>query len=167
MGLAEREEMSSRKITDCVPELQDRYADFKAKMQVRKIPFMLTCTARTFREQMALYAQGRQSLNEVNTLRKVAMMPLISLKENLYCVTWTMVSKHIINLEDDLATNDKARAFDIAIFKDGKAIWEIKVSVNDNDIPDYLEAAEIGESVGLIAGARWKKPDYPHFQMAG
>jgi peptidoglycan L-alanyl-D-glutamate endopeptidase CwlK len=69
-------------------------------------------------------------------------------------VTWVKRSKH-----------QERKAFDIALLKDGKPVWDTKVSVNGNDIPDYLEAARIGESIGLRAGGLWKKPDYPHFEL--
>ncbi len=66
-------------------------------------------------------------------------------------VTWTKHSRH-----------SDHKAFDIAIVKDGKPTWDLKVSVDGDDIPDYLEAAEIGRKVGLKPGADFK--DYPHFE---
>ena len=69
-------------------------------------------------------------------------------------VTWTRASKHT-----------SGRAFDIAILKQGKPIWDIKADVNQDDIPDYQQAGEIGESVGLVWGGRFKPPDYCHFQL--
>ena len=69
-------------------------------------------------------------------------------------VTWAKISNHT-----------GRTAFDIAILKDGKPCWDVKVSVNENDVPDYLEAGQIGESLGLIWGGRWSKPDYPHFEL--
>jgi peptidoglycan L-alanyl-D-glutamate endopeptidase CwlK len=69
-------------------------------------------------------------------------------------VTWTRKSKHI-----------EGTAFDIAILKDGKPVWDVKVSVDGDNIPDYEEAAAIGEACGLIAGARFKNKDYPHFEL--
>jgi len=70
-------------------------------------------------------------------------------------VTWTKISKHT-----------GRTAFDIAILKDGKPIWDVKVSVNENDLPDYLEAGQIGEAIGLRWGGRFKNPDCPHFEMS-
>jgi peptidoglycan L-alanyl-D-glutamate endopeptidase CwlK len=69
-------------------------------------------------------------------------------------VTWTMKSKHIEGL-----------AFDIAICKDGVPVWDGKVDVDLDGVPDYLEAGIIGESLGLVWGGRWKSPDYPHFEL--
>lgn len=75
-------------------------------------------------------------------------------------VTWTHHSRHT---ERD--------AFDVCVLKQGKPVWDVKVDVDEDDIPDYLELGQIGESVGLEWGGRFKgkdgkpQPDYPHFQM--
>jgi peptidoglycan L-alanyl-D-glutamate endopeptidase CwlK len=69
-------------------------------------------------------------------------------------VTWTLKSMHIDGL-----------AFDIAVCKDGIPTWDIKVDVDEDGVGDYLEAGQIGESIGLEWGGRWSKPDYPHFQL--
>lgn len=158
--------MASRKIEDLTLEAQDLYYKFKNKMDDAKINFIVTCTAREVKEQVALYAQGRQPLNEVNILRKMAKLPSITDKENKNKVTNTLKSKHLIDLDDDILENNKSRAFDIAITKDSKPVWDIKVDVNSNEIPDYLEAGKIGESVGLKWGGSWKNfKDYPHFEV--
>lgn len=158
--------MASRKVEDLTEKMQLLYSQFKTKMETAKISFILTCTARSVKEQQALYAQGRQSLMEVNIMRTMAGLPTITEEENKYKVTWTLQSKHLTDLEDGDSNNDKARAFDIAIMKDGKATWDIKVNVNKNDKPDYEEAGIIGESIGLKWGGRFKSPDYPHFELA-
>lgn len=69
-------------------------------------------------------------------------------------VTWVKISRHT-----------GRTAFDIAILKDGKPTWDLKVSVNGNDVPDYTEAGQIGESFGLTWGGRWNPPDYCHFEL--
>jgi hypothetical protein len=161
--------MSSRKIEDLTDSMQKKYWAFKKKMDDAKIPFLVTATSRLVKEQIALYSQGREVLDYVNMLRQSAGMPFITAEQNVK-VTWTLKSRHLIDLDDDILANDKSEAFDIVIEKEGKPTWDIKVNVNKNDIPDYEEAARIGESVGLVAGARFKnrkgepQPDYPHFQ---
>jgi peptidoglycan L-alanyl-D-glutamate endopeptidase CwlK len=69
-------------------------------------------------------------------------------------VTWTLNSMHLYG-----------KAFDIAILKDGKPTWDPKVDVDGDSAWDYYEAGQLGESIGLVWGGRWKKPDYPHFQL--
>jgi len=157
--------MSSRKIEDLTEEMQELYSKFADKMTENGLDFIITCTARTVTEQRALYAQGRQSLNTVNLLRKEAGLPPITEKENKKKVTWTRFSKHLTD-----KNNPKSKAFDIAlkadIDNDGDldVHWIIKVDVNDNEISDYQEAGEIGESVGLKWGGRFSSPDYVHFE---
>lgn len=151
--------MASTKIEDLTQKMQKMCADFLFKMEMVGLKFKVTCTARTSTEQAALYAQGRSPINVVNDLRVIAGLPPIANKDNKK-VTWTTKSKHIID-----ETNPKSRAFDIVILDDkNKPTWDIKANVNKNQISDYEEAARIGESVGLKAGARFKSPDYPHFE---
>jgi len=156
--------MASRRIEDCTPSLQAKIKLFAVAMQAAGIPFLITCTARTIKEQRALYAQGRESLENVNTLRALAELPPISFQQNQHKVTWTLHSEHLVDLDDGNPNNDKSRAFDIAITRDGQPVWDIKVDVNQDQQPDYMEAGKIGESVGLHWGGRFKNPDMPHFQ---
>jgi peptidoglycan L-alanyl-D-glutamate endopeptidase CwlK len=156
--------MASREISMLTPLMITLYYKFEAGMKAAGLPFIITCTARFYQEQVALYAQGRQPLEEVNLLRKVVGLPPLAEKENSYCVTWTLASKHIVNLGDDDPRNDKSRAFDIVIMRGKTPIWDLKANVNANDVPDYEEAAAIGRSVGLIVGADFRKKDYPHFE---
>ena len=75
-------------------------------------------------------------------------------------VTWTLKSRHLLG-----------EAFDIAICKGKAPTWDAKVDVDDDGVPDYEQAGEIGESIGLEWGGRFKKangearPDFPHFQL--
>lgn len=156
--------MASRAVTDCTPELREKIKKFTIAMFSAGIPFIITCTARTVKEQVALHAQGRDDLFTVNALRYAAGLPPISEEQNKHKVTWTLASKHIIDLDDGEPGNDKSRAFDIAITRDGKPLWNVKVDVNADNIPDYMQAGQIGESVGLRWGGRFRRPDMPHFE---
>lgn len=154
--------MASRKIEDCVPELQEKYKLLKEKANEVGIDFIITCTARDMLEQFALYAQGRQDLNTVNHLRDNVGLAPIGEFENRHVVTWTVDSKHIINGKKRTASE----AFDVAMVKDGNKIhYDLKIDVNGNNMPDYIELARIGKEVGLVCGAFWKKPDYVHFEI--
>lgn len=157
--------MSSREISDLTEECRNKYLLFDRKMTDLGIPFKITCTARYVKEQVAYYAQGRQPLLEVNRLRKMARLLPISAQENKRKITWTLNSKHIVDLDDGNIGNDKSRAFDIVICKNGEPNWNTKVDVNLNNESDYIEAGEIGESVGLKWGGRFKSPDMPHFEV--
>lgn len=65
-------------------------------------------------------------------------------------------------------------AFDICILKEGKPCWDLKVSVDGDAVPDYVEAGKIGQALGLRWGGDWDGDgrsdderflDYPHFEL--
>ena len=159
--------MSSRLLSDLTPECEKRARLFLGKCAEKGLPVFVTCTARSYTEQVALYSQGRQPLEEVNTLRALAALYLLKSEEENIVVTWTLVSNHIVHLEDTDATNDKSRAFDIAFLKDGKLVYDIKVVAKKEDLDSWEKLGALGESCGLTWGGRWKKPDRPHFQYTG
>lgn len=154
----------SRNINRMHPDLLAMYLRFFKQMQKRDIPFMITDIDRNILEQMALYVQGRLGLHEVNKFRRAAGMFLLPVRENRV-VTWTLDSLHVVNTLDKSTANDQARAFDIAILNNRKPTWDTKVSVNNNEIPDYIEAANIWADLGGEAGGHWSNPDYPHMQL--
>lgn len=160
----------SRKIEYLHPDLRELYYEFDRRMKEAGITYIVTCTARTILEQIALYAQGRMDIGDVLKLREIAgldtSIPIEQLKKK---VTWTLNSKHVTNMFDDELNNDFARAFDIAIIKrtgdKAQALWNLKADVNENYIPDYEEAGQIGEELGLVWGGRWKTEDLCHFEL--
>ena len=157
--------MGSRSLDDMCPELLEKYRAFNIKMGEAGLIHIVTRVSCSIVEQMALFVQGRLPLADVNTFRRVAGLLYVHDTENKI-VTWTLNSKHVTNMFDTDLNNDKARAFEIAILnKQGQVVWDLKVNVNTNEIPDYKEAARIGESVGLVSGGRWKNPDWPHYEI--
>ncbi len=161
--------MASRDLDDLTPACREAYERFAAAMERAGLPFLVTCTARSVREQVALYAQGREPLEHVNTLRRLARLGPITYRENQSKVTWTLASKHLVDLDDGNPANDKSRAFDIALLAhEGDQLsihWRIKADVNENAIPDYDEAGRIGEAAGLRWGGRFPRPDRCHFEV--
>ena len=156
--------MSSRKIEDLTLEMRILYQAFDEGMREAGIPYVVTCTSRSVLEQMALYVQGRLPVKDVNSFRILAGMAPLMLERENQKVTWTLDSKHVTNMFDEDLDNDFSRAFDIAILKQGRPTWDIKVSVDGDDVPDYDEAGQIGEKVGLRWGGRFSSPDRPHFE---
>jgi hypothetical protein len=156
--------MSSKNIDQCIPWLREKYELLALIAFNNNIKIALTCTSRIYLEQYALYLQGRESLDKVNHARENASLYKITEEQNKK-VTWTLDSKHIINDKRKLS-----EAFDIVIVKDGKLTWDLKVDVNNNDIPDYIDLAIFGNKIGLICGDYFKdkegkpKPDYCHFE---
>jgi peptidoglycan L-alanyl-D-glutamate endopeptidase CwlK len=51
--------MPNRRIEDLCPEMQLKFAQFKACCEEEGLKFIVTCTTRTQAEQDELYAQGR------------------------------------------------------------------------------------------------------------
>lgn len=79
----------SRKIEDLVPEAQEKYHAFDAKMDEAGIDYIVTCTRRTQAEQDALYAQGRTKPGPI--------------------VTWTRNSRHISGKAFDICIMENGK----------------------------------------------------------
>jgi peptidoglycan L-alanyl-D-glutamate endopeptidase CwlK len=75
--------MSSRKIEDLTPELQELFHSFEKSAQNTGVEFIVTCTYRSQYEQGALYAQGRTAPGKI--------------------VTWNVISKHTEHKAFDIA----------------------------------------------------------------
>jgi len=110
------------------------------------ITLRVTSTLRTAKEQLALFAQGRNSLKYVNELRAGQGLPPITESENKI-VTHSLTSIHQFGY-----------AFDVVVIKDGVPSWKPS---------DYERVGEIAESLGLQWGGRWRLKDYCHFQYTG
>lgn len=139
---------------------------FQRKCKEAGHDIIFTSVDRDYREQFAYYCQGREPLDTTNRFRKIAGLPPITQLENRKKITWTLNSKHIVNLDDERLDNDKARAFDFGIVYNGKYITDVKADVDKDNIEDYKECALIGESLGLISGMRFKNSDFPHLELA-
>jgi len=169
--------MSSRNLDDAVYQMKAFIQELirRAWLELR-IKVIVVSVMRTYLEQVALFAQGRQTIEEVNIARKKAgMLPLPS--ELNHKVTWTLVSKHIINLLDDDPTNDKSKAVDIGIIdKNGKYRGDEKADVNEDNVYDYQQVGELGMKLALeleydiIWGgdkrSKFKGKDPSHWEMA-
>lgn len=122
----------------------------------RGLEVIVTSTLRTSEEQAALYAQGRQGLDEVNAMRCVAGLPSIAGEANRV-VTGARVSVH-----------EMGCAFDLAVVSRGRAVWDTGADVNASGLADYEELGLLGESLGLRWGGRFSSRDCVHFEyLAG
>ena len=146
------------------PELFKKWELFDKKMKEVGLAYAITSVARTVLDQMALFVQGRLPIDIVNLFRYEAGMKKLPENENKK-VTWTLKSKHITNFFDKDLSNDFSQAWDIALLKDNKVYYDIKVSVNSNVEADYDEAGRIGKEIGLIWGGDFKSPDKVHFEL--
>ena len=146
----------NRDINMLVPIVADKCRALINEAAMRGIKLIVTSTLRTEAEQRALYAQGRRSIEEVNTIRRIAGMIQIKDKNNSI-VTGARYSMH-----------QAGCAFDIALTsKSGLPTWDAFADINDNDIPEYEEIGLIGESLGLSWGGRFRSRDLCHFEFTG
>jgi hypothetical protein len=149
--------MYSRDIKKCHPELQRIWPLHQTACAVIGIRIELSRTSSEWDEQRALYAQGRETLEMVNHLRDHAGLPAIIEDQNKIA-TWTTDSKHL---------RHPAEAYDIFIVDGKTAVWNLKADTNGDNKADYKQVAEIGRSLGLVAGYFWDKQDAPHFELKG
>lgn len=149
----------SRSVEKMHPDLKEKYDVFVEIMAEKQIPYLVTCVDRNITEQMALYAQGRLPLKDVNRYREAAGLCLLPQNENKK-VTWTLKSKHIVDPSKGIIFS---RAFDFVVLKEDKPTWNLKVDVNRDDIPDYIQVGKIWESIGGKAGYRFN--DYCHLEV--
>ena len=125
----------------------------------RGVPYVVTSTVRTYMEQAALYAQGRNTLIVVNSRRSLAGMAPIGDADNKYTVTRCdgtpssqgpghARSPHQIGIALDVVPRGK----------DGPE-WP---PASD---PRWEQIAMSFESQGFKWGGRWKDfLDLPHYQ---
>lgn len=156
--------MASRKIEDLHPDMQARVRKWLERLATEtRVAVLITCTYRSPEEQMALYAQGRYSLNGVNEMRAAVGLPPITEEENKRIVTKLKRGKHQERL-----------ALDFVVLNGRSAVWDIKADVDRNGVPDYREAGKIAQECGLVWGGDWdsdgssddeKFLDMPHIQM--
>jgi peptidoglycan L-alanyl-D-glutamate endopeptidase CwlK len=145
------------KIELLAPTTREKVEKMVHFLDSEKIPYRIIETLRTAATQTAYYAQGREPLESVNAKRKAAgLQPLIE-SDNKYKITWTLKSNHL-----------SGHAIDIVPMVDGKVPWNINT---DKIASAYKRLGEIGESVGLSWGGRWKPldkfgigKDAPHFE---
>lgn len=155
----------TRDIAYLHPDMRVKMPAFLEEVAIAKIPMIITCTARKMQMQVALYAQGRQPIAEINRLRLIAGLPIItSAKEAKRKVTWTLLSNHLVDYDNTKVDDDYSDAFDFAIMDGKLASWDVKLNVNKNSIPDYQEVGIIAEKYGWVWGGKWKTPDYPHIE---
>lgn len=117
---------------------------FKAESLVRLadkkgIKIIITQGLRTIAYQNSLYAQGRTTKGSIVT-----------------------------NAKGGYSYHNFGLAFDFAIVNpDGKTVnWNTSIDLNKDGQKDWFQVAELGQSLGLEAGAFWKSfLDVPHLQL--
>jgi hypothetical protein len=137
-----------RDIKKLVPEMAEKVERFLYELNKAGIRAMVNEARRTRDVQIAYYAQGRESFEKINELRKKAGLWAIGPLQADKVITWTLQSKHI-----------EGKAVDIVpLAPDGKAWWDAPPKV-------WEGIGIIGETCGLKWGGRWKVKDLPHFEI--
>ena len=120
-------------------EAYAKFVVWKAQCASCGLTVKITSTLRDQEMQDYLYEQGRSRPGNI--------------------VTWTRNSRHL-----PYGETGKSIAWDFVIIDtDSHLVWDVKADVNDNQKPDYLEAAEIARNLGLKPGADFK--DYCHIEL--
>lgn len=142
-----------RDINALAPGTRAKARALVAALDAAGIRHAIIETRRTLATQRAYYAQGRESLEDTNRLRKEAGLWLISAEENSRIVTRTLNSRHLDGEAFDLVPLDAK----------GRTWWGAPREL-------WLRIGNLGESVGLEWGGRWGQTatslgwDCPHFQ---
>lgn len=151
----------NNRIEDLHPTLAAVYAEAKADYHEEnpKAPRVeLNETHRSLEVQRAYYAQGRESLAEINRLRKLAGLYLLKADEAARKVTNSLPgsSRH---------SSLPSEAFDVRMIDraTGKATWDVKWF---NLFAKYVQAAANKLDKKVSSGALWTKfPDPPHHEL--
>lgn len=151
----------SRSLDLLHPAVKDAAIQLKKKAKEELGLYLIfTQTLRSEEEQVALYAQGRKTLDEVNLLRNEANLSPITKKDNKI-VTKAATSKD--------SFHGYGLAFDIAItdLSGKKIIWDSSSDWNADGIDDWEQVGNLANSIsGLEWGGNWTSmPDPPHYQM--
>lgn len=144
--------MSSRKITDCHPQLQPLVHQFLRNCTSAGLDVLLTCTWRSPEEQAALYAQGRTKPGKIVTNAQAGQSP----------------HNYVLN------GLPAALAIDVVPLRNGKPVWGLSGDgMDDNPADDERDDLELwqrvrnaGESAGLESASRWQSfREWPHLQL--
>lgn|SRR3990167_798147 len=142
--------VASRSIKDLVPEVEELAGKFLIACNELGISVLITCTRRSHAEQRALYAQGRETLKMVNSLRTLAKLGTITERGN---------KRRVTNAREGESLHNIGRAFDVVPLDGGKCLWDVKN-------PVWQRLGRIGQDLGLEWAGSWKRmKEYPHFQL--
>ena len=138
------DEISLQRITQAHPkvraELLKIYEEANNKLGKSRLRFAYVL--RTFKEQTALFAQGRTAKGDIVTNAKAGQ------------------SFHNYGLAVDIV---------MLIDKDGNgtfetASWDTKADLDKDNISDWLEVVKVFKKYGWEWGGDWRFKDLPHFQ---
>lgn len=154
-----------RDINNLVPEAIVPCEKWIDDCRERGLKVAITGVRRRLIEQVAFFAQGRQSYSEICKLREQAGLWRIEQAEAKKIITWTFMSRHIPEFcfPRDSMHFGKVLAIDFALRDvDNKLHWSGKIDANESGGPDYKEAGLLAEEYGFKWGGRFG--DNPHIE---
>lgn len=150
------------------PLLAERVQTLQAMYARRFAPEVLVVTSllRSDAQQKALYAQGRMSLEVVNTLRIAAGMQTIDAKANAHRVT-NADGVHSRSNHQGVSFRGRmvAVAADLAPSFDPDGPGPGKPVIDWQDESRFRRIGPLAEAVGLEWGGNWAHVDLPHVQL--
>lgn len=128
--------LSEARLAEVHPKLADLVRKMADQLAEENINIRVVQSLRTYREQAALYAEGRDA--DGNVVDK---------------------SKVVTNAKPGTSWHNYGLAVDVAPFDGGIPDWNASH-------PAWQRIVAIGEGVGLVSGSTWRTfPDWPHFQL--
>jgi peptidoglycan L-alanyl-D-glutamate endopeptidase CwlK len=136
-------------------EVETIYKEICTKLTGRA-EVRFTYTLRTEAEQRTLFAQGRQNLTTVNSLRKAANMGAITAAQN----------KVVTRAREWQSIHNFGLALDFCLLIDNKEVsWDMRKDFDNDKKPDWMEVVEVFKKYNWIWGGDWKSfKDAPHFE---
>jgi peptidoglycan L-alanyl-D-glutamate endopeptidase CwlK len=130
--------LSEARLAEVHPALAAKVRSMAEMLALENINIRVVQSLRSWAEQAALYAEGRDT--EGNVVDK---------------------SKVVTNAKPGYSYHNLGLAIDVCPFEEGIPDW------NSNH-PVWKRIVAVGESVGLVSGSIWRTfPDWPHFQLTG
>jgi peptidoglycan L-alanyl-D-glutamate endopeptidase CwlK len=147
-------------ISELKPQVADAARSALADLDKRGIPHSVTCTIRTYSEQRALYAQGREDLLTVNSLRHEAGLPAIGQDDNAYVVT-QLNGLPLVQGGKGRSPHQMGIALDVVPKGPNGPEWPPATDQR------WIEISKSFKSQGFEWGGDWKDfVDLPHYQMS-
>jgi peptidoglycan L-alanyl-D-glutamate endopeptidase CwlK len=138
-----------RDITKLDPSAQAQARAALAELDAKGIKYFVNETLRTPEVQACYYAQGRKTLDEVNALRKAALLWPLTEAENGHTVTQTLKSVHLTGHAMDVVPADDR----------GNPLWSAPQA-------RWTEIAAVMKAHGWEWGGDWAGSwDKPHYQI--
>jgi peptidoglycan L-alanyl-D-glutamate endopeptidase CwlK len=148
----------SRSVLDLDPDVRDRALELQRLCALKGMNIKFTQTARTASEQAAIYAQGRTTSGP--PCRHAGIVRPIGTCDR------HPLGATVTNAPPGYSWHEFRRAFDIA--EADATPYDIGDPGEDEvDEAWWKEVGDLGESLELEWGGRWKRPDRPHFHDTG